>query len=210
MIKFTKKQKNGTIVLFFFIILLQVGIFFKDDIFLKTKHNIKINYIEKPTTQIEKKEVLQKREFNKKETKQKNTQDKKSNFLNIDINSTNEKELIKIKGIGKVFSKRIIKFRNILGGFVSKEQFKKIYGLKDKPLENLINNTKINLNKVKTININTSSFKEILKHPYLKYEDVKIIFRAKNKGAIKDIDFIISKLNIDKEKKIYLKKYLIK
>jgi len=46
-----------------------------------------------------------------------------------DINETTAIELQKIYGIGPVFSKRIVAYRNSLGGFKSMDQLHKVYGL---------------------------------------------------------------------------------
>ena len=46
-----------------------------------------------------------------------------------DINVATAEELRVIKGIGEVLSKRVVKFRNRLGGFISKDQLQDVYGL---------------------------------------------------------------------------------
>ncbi|MEZ4907726.1 MAG: helix-hairpin-helix domain-containing protein [Saprospiraceae bacterium] len=57
--------------------------------------------------------------------------------LNIDINFCDEAELQKLNGIGEVLSARIIKYRNLLGGFVTIDQLKEIYGLSDETYESI-------------------------------------------------------------------------
>lgn len=47
----------------------------------------------------------------------------------IDLNTTTYKELATLPGIGPTFSKRIVKFRDAMGGFDSIAQLKKVYGL---------------------------------------------------------------------------------
>jgi len=56
----------------------------------------------------------------------------------IDINTTTAFELTQLKGIGEVFSKRIIKYRNSKSGFDSMEDLKKVYGISDSLYQTLL------------------------------------------------------------------------
>lgn len=58
------------------------------------------------------------------------TQRKKS-YTIIDINTASEDEWKALPGIGEVLSKRIVKFRNSIGGFNSIDDVKRTYGLSD-------------------------------------------------------------------------------
>ncbi len=49
----------------------------------------------------------------------------------VNINSATEEDWKALPGIGEVLSKRIVKFRNSIGGFKSVEQVGKTYGLSD-------------------------------------------------------------------------------
>ena len=51
-----------------------------------------------------------------------------------DINKATAPELQNVKGIGPVLSGRIVKYRELLGGFVSVDQLKEVYGM---PIETL-------------------------------------------------------------------------
>ena len=48
----------------------------------------------------------------------------------IDINTATEEELIELKGIGETLAKRIVKYRDKIGGFYSVEQLNEVYGIK--------------------------------------------------------------------------------
>jgi competence ComEA-like helix-hairpin-helix protein len=63
------------------------------------------------------------------EYKNNSTTDKK-NISTYNINSAKASDLMNIKGIGQILSKRIIKYRNAIGGFTDKKQLNKVYGLK--------------------------------------------------------------------------------
>ena len=57
--------------------------------------------------------------------------------VHMDLNEADTTQLISIKGIGSVFSNRIVKYRDLLGGYVSIEQLDEVYGLKEETLLNL-------------------------------------------------------------------------
>ena len=47
----------------------------------------------------------------------------------IEINSASKEDLMKINGIGNTFSERIIKYRDLLGGYYRKDQILEVYAL---------------------------------------------------------------------------------
>jgi len=118
--------------------------------------------------------------------------------INIEINSADTSMLMQLKGIGKVYSKRIVKYRNILGGFYKKEQLLEVYGIDRERLANFENNISVDTSFIKKINLNNTEFKEMLKHPYLSYDVVKSIFNYKSKeGSFINVKDLIVKQVID-------------
>jgi DNA uptake protein ComE-like DNA-binding protein len=89
----------------------------------------------------------------------------------FDINTADTTQLMQIKGIGKVFASRIMKYRDILGGFHSVDQVGETYGIDPLVLPELKKYAVLNT-KVKKIRINDL---ENFRHPYLKYNQVKVI-----------------------------------
>ena len=86
----------------------------------------------------------------------------------FDINTADTSQLKKLRGIGSILSKRIIKYRSILGGFVSKEQLKEVYGLQDSVITQLDTLVFIAPGfRPKAIFINSSDEYELKKHPYI-------------------------------------------
>lgn len=100
---------------------------------------------------------------------------KSGKVLIVELNSADSSELIKIYGIGPVFSSRIVKFRDILGGFYDKHQLMEVYGLDSAKYQQIKNHFTLDTSKIKKIKLNTASFKELLAHPYLDYYLVKEI-----------------------------------
>lgn len=103
----------------------------------------------------------------------------KKALIIIDIANADTLELIKIKGVGNVIAKRIIKYRDKLGGFYSKNQLKEVYGISEDYIVNILKQTTLSSTEVNQLSLNNDSFKQFVHHPYLQYEDVKKIFEHK-------------------------------
>ncbi len=114
----------------------------------------------------------------------------------ININYADSATLTKLKGVGAVLASRIIKYRNLLGGFVSKNQLSEVYGLSEsKYLDSILIQTSVD-GTVNKININTASWKNLVKHPYISKEMASEILKIrKEKGSFKSVDFLFELVN---------------
>lgn len=90
----------------------------------------------------------------------------------LDLNTVDTLTLRKIPGIGVGYSRSIVSYRERLGGFVSVAQLKEIEGLPARIEEWFSVEEQV---AVRTISINKSDFKTLVRHPYLSYEQVKVI-----------------------------------
>ncbi len=116
----------------------------------------------------------------------------KSTRIRIDVNRACSNDLMKIKGIGPVFSERIIKYRNLLGGFTHLDQLKEVYGLKDIDLKLVENYLFVDSANVNKINLNKISKYELKNHPYISsYQAEAIIEYRSYKGEIATLKEII-------------------
>jgi competence protein ComEA len=106
-------------------------------------------------------------------------------ILSIDINSADTTQLKSLKGIGQVLASRIIKYRNKLGGFISKDQYREVYGLSPLALDELNKQTFIKSDFIPVkININTADKETLSAHPYLSNKMAVIIvnYREQHKS----------------------------
>jgi competence ComEA-like helix-hairpin-helix protein len=86
----------------------------------------------------------------------------------FDLNEADTLQLKGIYGIGPVLSKRIIKYRNELGGFISTEQLAEIYGLDSVVINRVLQASFLAEDFLpQKININTADEKSISVHPYI-------------------------------------------
>ena len=111
---------------------------------------------------------------------------KKSKYIltSTDINLAVKEDLKTINGIGEKLSERIIKYRSKLQGFSKLNQLYEVWGLDTEVVDKLLLVFKVvNLPNIKKINVNTVSFRELLKNPYLDYELCKKIFEYKDEVA---------------------------
>lgn len=93
----------------------------------------------------------------------------------IDLNNADSVTMLSLYGIGPSFAKRIIKYRNLLGGFYSKEQLLEVYGFDQEKLDKIDSYCEVTPGKIKKININTVRTDELKKHPYMDYYTAKAI-----------------------------------
>lgn len=124
--------------------------------------------------------VTNKKEF---KTKYKSFENKKEKIVVLDINQATKEDLIKVYGIGPALSDRILKLKDLLGGFVSMEQMNDVWGLSPEVVENLNKNFKVSVfPKVNKVDINNASIKELMLFPYFKYALAKAIvtYRSMN------------------------------
>ena len=104
----------------------------------------------------------------------------------VDLNTADTTLLKKLPCIGSSFAKRIVEYREKLGGYCESEQLLEVYKMDTARYEGIKDYVKIDStfapNKLK---INSDAFKILLKHPYLEYEDVKkIVNHREQKGFI--------------------------
>lgn len=126
----------------------------------------------------------------------------------IEINKAIPDDLIRLPGIGPVYANRIVKYRDLLGGFNDLNQLGEVYGLKEETIS-LIQDNLIIKTPIKRISINAS--KEILsKHPYIDYKLANIIsMYRKHHGDFEKVADLKKIKLISNEKYLKLKPYLI-
>jgi len=103
----------------------------------------------------------------------------------LDINTCDSADLERLPGIGPVLSARIIKYRYLLGGFVTPDQLKEVYGLPPETFELISGRIYADSSAVKKININMADYKQLIRFPYFKKYEVSAILKYRElKGRI--------------------------
>ena len=105
----------------------------------------------------------------------------------VDLNTVDSLTLVELPQIGPYTALRIIEFRDKLGGFVDKEQLRDVKGMDEARFFAIELYIKIGEAEIRKIDINRADFKTLVHHPYLNYEQVKLIVNQREKrGMIKN------------------------
>ncbi len=116
----------------------------------------------------------------------------------VDINAGDSTAFDALPGIGGGFSRRIVNFRNRLGGFYKVEQVAETFGLPDSVFQKIKPLLKIEGNDVKKINVNTATEEELKAHPYIRWQLAKVITEYKKQhGNFKALDELKKIILID-------------
>ncbi|MET3979363.1 competence protein ComEA [Mucilaginibacter sp. UYP25] len=98
----------------------------------------------------------------------------------LELNSADSAKLTTINGIGGAYAKRIIYYRERLGGFITKEQLKEVFGMDNLKYDEIKGQVRVDAARIRKININTISFDKLRLMPYLSYKQVNAIIEYRN------------------------------
>lgn len=93
----------------------------------------------------------------------------------LELNSADTAKLKTVYGIGPAFAKRIVKYRELLGGFHSEKQLLEVYGVDADKYREIVSQVRVNSASIKKIDINTAEANELNRLPYLSYKQANAI-----------------------------------
>jgi len=97
--------------------------------------------------------------------------------VKIDINRCSPVDLEKLPGIGPVLSERILKYRRLLGGFVSVRQLSEVYGIDSATYDQVKNLVTATQDSVARVFLDSCTFTQMAKHPYFGPETARAIIK---------------------------------
>jgi len=122
-----------------------------------------------------------------------------------DLNLSDSADLVSLPGIGPVLASRIIKYRNLLGGFVSTNQLREVYGIDSFLFNNLSGRITVDTSAVRKIYINMLDY---IRHPYLIPEEAIAIRKFRKAGVrFRSVSDLVSRKIISGEKAEKLRHY---
>jgi competence ComEA-like helix-hairpin-helix protein len=128
----------------------------------------------------------------------------------VNINLADTAMLDEIRGVGPAFARRIVKYRDRLGGFYQKEQLMEVYGIDSLKFEEMKAQVLIDASAIVKININKADFEALKNHPYLKYKEINAIIQyRKQHGNYNNMDDLKKVLILSPKTLIALAPYLI-
>ena len=118
----------------------------------------------------------------------------------INLNTADTTEFMKIYGIGAFYAKQIIRYREKLGGFFTKEQLFEVWKMTPEAYDKIKDHVFISEKDVKRININSVTIEELKVHPYLKWNQANSIIKMRiQRNGFKNIEEIKESVLIDSE-----------
>lgn len=154
--------------------------------------------------------IPQKKDFTKQQTHSIVDKNIEKQKLIVHLNTCDTVELQKIPGIGNFRARKIIEYRNKLGGFYTIHQLLQIYSFDSLVIAKIEPFCTIDTLEIKKINVNAATFKELQAHPLISYNLTKNIFDYKKiVGTIDTIDELLIN-NIIKPNEYKILKYYMK
>lgn len=118
----------------------------------------------------------------------------------INLNTADTTEFMKIYGIGAFYAKQIIRYREKLGGYFTKEQLFEVWKMTNEAYDKIKDHVFISEKDVKRININSVTIEELKVHPYLKWNQANSIVKMRiQRNGFKNIEEIKESVLIDSE-----------
>lgn len=110
-----------------------------------------------------------------------------SSLVLTELNSADTIELMQIRGIGPVLSRRILKYRGILGGYVLPDQLKEVYGVDEERFLEIRPFLTADTSRIVRLRPANDDFRILLRHPYLDYNQVSQIFKLRDSGELHSV-----------------------
>ena len=109
----------------------------------------------------------------------------------INLNTADTTEFMKIYGIGAFYATQIIRYREKLGGYFTKEQLFEVWKMTPEAYDKIKDHVFISEKDVKRININSVTIEELKVHPYLKWNQANSIVKMRiQRNGFKNIEEI--------------------
>ncbi len=138
----------------------------------------------------------------------KRTNGKKSQDWQIDINQADSAAWVALPGIGPGFARRILGFRERLGGFASVEQLLEVYGIDTVWVRQHLKKFRLGSGVYRPLFVNRAIWNEF-RHPYLPYAQAKVVLNyRKQHGVITDFESLMQIKLVDPAVWMRLKPYL--
>ena len=111
---------------------------------------------------------------------------KEEELQQVNLNQANSLSLEALPGLGPVLSQRIIRYRELLGGFVDVNQLLEVYGLRESHYNLAADHLYVLADEVATIDLDSVAFRDLLRHPYASYHLTKALFDRYGDGITLD------------------------
>lgn len=127
----------------------------------------------------------------------------------VDINTADTAIFSLLYGIGPAFSERIVKYRNLLGGYANVDQILEVYGMDSTRFLAIKPYLNLDSLPLRKLQINSASIKALKNHPYLNFYQAKAIYEfRKDDNWIKNWNDFLHVNDLDTTGLYRIKPYL--
>ncbi|MBP3762622.1 MAG: helix-hairpin-helix domain-containing protein [Bacteroidales bacterium] len=104
--------------------------------------------------------------------------------LQVELNTADSTTLQLLHGIGPAYARRIVRYRERLGGFVADTQLLEVYGFTPALLEHLRPHLALDTTALRRLPINSAELKALARHPYMEYYQARDIVALRSRGVL--------------------------
>ncbi len=105
----------------------------------------------------------------------------------IELNTADTTDLKNLKGIGSYFAKKIVEYREKLGGFTRMDQLYEVWKMRPGLADTVARQVTLDTSLVRKMDVNTISMEVLRKHPYFSFNHVNCIISYREKhGAYRN------------------------
>ncbi|GHE23142.1 helix-hairpin-helix domain-containing protein [Sphingobacterium griseoflavum] len=127
----------------------------------------------------------------------------------VDMNEADTIAWKRLPGIGSVLSKRIVKFRDRLGGFHKIDQLREVYGISEETMARIRSLLLVTNDGVQKLSVNRLSEAELSAHPYISARDARHIVRYREQhGSFQDMADLKKNYALDPDFLLKIEPYL--
>ena len=116
-----------------------------------------------------------------------------SGRLPVDIKAADSLAWVALPGIGPATARRILSFREKLGGFVSERQLMEVYGIDTQRIRNLLEEGRLRMGRgiYRRISLSNATFEMLDAHPYITRNQAKVLiaYRQQHNGISGEAEF---------------------
>ncbi len=121
----------------------------------------------------------------------------------LDVNKINAETLVKLPKVTASIAKKIVKYRNLLGGYHDESQLLEVYDLDQSIFDAILPYLTIDP-ILELIDINTDDINQLNRHPYIGYKKAKVIQRYRGQHGDFESVAMVKKVGVWKSEKFAL------
>ena len=116
----------------------------------------------------------------------------------VEVNNATAGELVAVRGIGDYYAKRILDYRDALGGFTSLEQVAATPGLREGAFERFADQLTVDPNELVPLKLNLADQGRLRRHPFIDRADARVLVDYRNNnGPYRSLDDVYATVAVD-------------